>query len=309
MISRDREGSAAPGARHAPLLLDGAMGTELSRRGLPTDLPLWSAAALLTQIDFVESIHRDYAAAGADILVANTFRTNPRTLQRAGLAHRGAELNGAAVDAARRAAASGGGGRHIRVAASVAPVEDCYRPDLVPAEVLLDHEHARLVEWLIPAAPDLLWIETINTVREARAACRAAHAAGLAFAISFVTNEAAELLSGEPLSATVEAVLPFSPLALGLNCIPPAGMTRNLPELARLVEGAGVGIAAYAHIGNPDPLTGWTFSESMTPDEYAAHAVRWLAAGATIVGGCCGTTPAHIAKLNDALRHISDRET
>jgi S-methylmethionine-dependent homocysteine/selenocysteine methylase len=290
-----------PRDRTTPLILDGAMGTELTRRGVPTDLPLWSATALLTHLEVVEAIHRDYAAAGADILVANTFRTNPRTLIRGGLERRGPELNRLAIAAARRAALFNPKSKiqipELLVAASIAPVEDCYRPDLVPDEPTLDREHAQMVEWLIPAEPDLLWIETINTVREARAAARAAHAAGLEFAISFVTDEGANLLSGEPLSAAVDAVMPHSPLALGLNCIPPAGMTRNLPHLLRLAEPSRLPVAAYAHIGNPNPISGWTFSESTRPDEYAAHARHWLDLGAKILGGCCGTTPAHVAAL------------
>lgn len=289
--------------RSTPLILDGAMGTELTRRGVPTDLPLWSAAALLTHLDVVESIHRDYAAAAADILVANTFRTNPRTLSRAGFEERGPELNRLALEAARRAAVFNPNSKienpKLLIAASIAPVEDCYCPDLVPDDAALDREHARMIDWLLPAAPDLLWIETMNTVREARAAARAAYAAGLDFAISFVTNERADLLSGEPLAAAVDAVLPCSPVALGLNCIPPAGVTKNLPHLVRLAEQAHCPVAAYAHIGNPNPITGWTFSETMSPADYATHARRWRDLGATILGGCCGTTPAHIAGLRE----------
>jgi S-methylmethionine-dependent homocysteine/selenocysteine methylase len=287
--------------RCARLVLDGAMGTELTRRGVPTDLPLWSATALLTHLHVVEAIHSDYAAAGADILVANTFRTNPRTLARAGLAERGPELNRLAIEAARRAAAFNPKSKiknpRLLVAASIAPVEDCYRTDLVPDESTLECEHVQMVEWLIPAAPDLLWIETINTIREARAAARAAHDANLEFALSFVTNEHGDLLSNESLSAAVDAVLRYSPAVLGLNCIPPAGMTRNLPHLVRLAEKADCPVAAYGHIGNPNPITGWTFSETMTPEIYVAYTRRWLDLGATILGGCCGTTPAHIAAL------------
>lgn len=153
--------------------------------------------------------------------------------------------------------------------------------------------------------PDLLWIETINTVREARAAATAARAAGFEFAVSFVTRESGDLLSGEPLEDAVAAIDPLGPLAIGLNCIPPAGMTANLPRLIACVENRWhrrtaekPAIAAYAHIGNPEPICGWSFSQTMSPEEYAEHAKRWVELGARIIGGCCGTTPKHIRALS-----------
>lgn len=283
------------------LILDGATGTELARRGVPTPVPLWSAGALLTHASVVAEIHRDYAVAGADILVANTFRTNPRTLRRAGLLAEGLRLNCLAVDLARQAAAAAGAARDPRsaprIAASVAPVEDCYSPQLVPDEAALLAEHAEMVRWLADASPDLLWIETMNTVREARAAARCAADAGFEFAVSFVVRENGDLLSGEPLEAAVDVVEPFGPAAIGLNCIPPAGVTAALPRLARATTRP---LAAYAHIGNPDPISGWSFSQDVSPTEYARHARRWVELGARIVGGCCGTTPEHIRALSTA---------
>lgn len=92
--------------RRGWLVLDGAMGTELERRGLAAPLPLWSAGALLSAPDAVAAVHRDYLAAGADILVANTFRTNPRTLRSAGRFDDGERLNHLAVDLAHGPAAS-----------------------------------------------------------------------------------------------------------------------------------------------------------------------------------------------------------
>jgi homocysteine S-methyltransferase len=292
-----------------PLVLDGATGTELTRRGVPTPLPLWSATALRTHPDVVEAVHRDYVAAGARIIVANTFRTNVRTLRGAGLLEEGALLNRTAVALARAAAgrvSEGlaeadlplGGSRRVWVAASVGPVEDCYHPERVPDEVTLRVEHEQMMLWLREAQPDLIWIETMNTVREAQAAASAAAAAGMPFAVSFVVRENGNLLSGEPLEQAVQAVEPLGPLAIGLNCIPPAGMTRNLPRLRAATTRP---LAAYAHIGNPDPICGWSFSQSMTPEEYAACALDWVARGAQVVGGCCGTTPEHIRAVAAAL--------
>lgn len=282
------------------LVLDGATGTELDRRGVATPLPLWSAGALDSHPRVVEAIHSDYIKAGADVIVANTFRTNPRTLNGCGRLGDGLRLNAVAVNLVRRAAGNASD-RTVYVAASIAPVEDCYHPERVPDAATLADEHGRMADWLAEAAPDLVWIETMNTIREARAAAAACAGAGLSFACSFVTTETGDLLSGEPLEEAAAAVARYEPLALGLNCIPPAGITNILPRLRTAFPGA---IAAYAHLGNPEPISGWSFSSSMSPSEYAGHVREWLALGATIVGGCCGTNPDHIRAVREALADI-----
>ena len=299
--------------RNRVLVLDGATGTELERRGVSAPLPLWSAGALITHPDIVEAIHRDYVAAGADIVVANTFRTCVRTLRAAGMLERGEELNRLAIELARRStenAASGPspGRDHRRdagatpqgiwIAASVAPVADCYHPELVPDESELNDEHARMLAWLKAAGPDLVWIETMGTVREARAAARATSKASLSFVVSFVVREDGNLLGGERLEDAVEAVEPFEPLALGLNCIPPDGMTAILPRLQRATARP---LVAYAHINNPRPIFGWSYSQTVTPEQYAEHVKRWLDLGVSIIGGCCGTTPDHIRAIRNVV--------
>jgi len=278
------------------LVLDGATGTELERRGVCAAPPLWSAAALLTAPQVVEQVHRDYVAAGADILVANTFRTNPRTLRSAGCARPGALLNRLAVDLARRA--SQATSRPVIVAASVGPVEDCYHPERVPSTDVLRAEHAEMMDWLVEARPDLIWIETMNTLREACIAAQCAAERGLPAVVSFVTRQSGELLSGEPLSEAVAAVAALGPLAIGLNCIPPCGVSGLLERLRVSLDGA---LAAYAHINNPVPISGWNYSQSMGPEEYGGYVRQWLERGATIVGGCCGTTPAHIEAVRRAV--------
>ncbi|MCG3126566.1 MAG: Homocysteine S-methyltransferase [Phycisphaerae bacterium] len=289
-------------AAGGPLVLDGAVGTELTRRGVATTLPLWSAAALFERPDVIQQIHRDYVHAGADIVVANTFRTNPRTLRRAQLEARGVELNALALDLARRAAL-GVAARKISIAASVAPVEDCYSPRLAPDEATLRVEHAQMREWLTAAGVELAWCETIGTLREARAAADVWAGSGVPFVMSFVTRESGDLLGGEPLEEAVRAIEPFGPAAIGVNCVPPAGIVHILRQLRDLTR---LPLAAYGHIGNPEPICGWSFSSAMTPEEYARHAVEWLEAGARIVGGCCGTTPAHIAAVRRVCNHKAE---
>jgi S-methylmethionine-dependent homocysteine/selenocysteine methylase len=282
----------------APLILDGANGTELERRGVHTGLPLWSTHALLDAPDVVETIHADYARAGADVLTANTFRTQRRILGRAGLGARAAELTERAVALARAGAACRPGGEPALVAGSAPTLEDCYRPDLVPDAESLAREHADHAANLATAGVDLVLVETMNTIREATAAARAARGVGLPAVISFVCWEGATLLSGEPLAEAVEVVRREAPLAVGVNCLPPS----NVPACLPVLVASRIPAAIYANLGEPDATTGFARSEDCSPEAFAALALSWCAAGARIIGGCCGTTPDHLHAVVSRLR-------
>jgi S-methylmethionine-dependent homocysteine/selenocysteine methylase len=280
-----------------PLLLDAAMGTELQRRETDTSLPLWSARALIVDPEIVWTIHGDEVASGADILTANTFRTHARSLARGGEGERSAELSSVAVRLAHQAAAVPG--REVFVAGSLSPLEDCYRPDLVPENSALAREHSAQARFLAEAGVDLLLAETHNTVREAVAAARAARETGLPFVVSMVTDGSGRLLSGEPLSEAAEELLPLEPDALGINCVPAGRLAGDLAALAAAAPGRL--LAAYGNLGLPAEGPGWTFTDELAPEDYAREAARWLGLGARIVGGCCGTTPAHTQALRTAL--------
>jgi len=275
-----------------PLLLDGATGTELERRGVPTRLPLWSAAALDSHPEVVEAIHADYVAAGAELITANTFRTQRRSLEHAALGARAAELCARAVALARRAA-----GERAWVLGSAPPLEDCYRPDLVPEASALAREHAEHARALVEAGVDAILVETMNTRREAVAALEAARAAGAAALASFVCWEGARLLSGEPLSEALAAASDAGARALLVNCLPPSNAEACLDALAV----AGLPFGVYCNLGEPEDTSGFRRSEDTAPAAFAALARGWLARGARLVGGCCGTTPAHLAAVAAGL--------
>jgi S-methylmethionine-dependent homocysteine/selenocysteine methylase len=281
------------------LVLDGATGTELERRGARTGLPLWSTHALIEAPELVLAIHRDYVRAGAEILTANTFRTQERTLARAGRAGCAAELTARAVELAREASREAA--HRVAVAGSAPTLEDCYRPDRVPDQRALAEEHAAHVANLVRSGVDLVLAETMNTVREALAAARAAREAGVPVVVSFVCGSDGALLSGEPLAQAVAAVAAVGPIAVGVNCLPPATVAACLPALRR----SGLPFCVYANLGTPNDVSGFTRSEAESPQAFARHAVAWVRAGARIVGGCCGTQPAHVRAIVEALGRSS----
>jgi S-methylmethionine-dependent homocysteine/selenocysteine methylase len=285
------------------LLLDAAMGTELQRRDADTALPLWSARPLLKDPELVWTVHGDEVSAGADILTANTFRTHARTLAKAGLASRSGELTARAVQLAHQAAAAPG--REVFVAGSLSPLEDCYRPDLVPDDASLAREHGAQARFLAEAGVDLILAETHNTIREGAAALSAAKAAGVPVVVSLVTDGEGRLLSGESIEDAARTLLPLGPDALGINCVPAA---RLAADLERLSAGArGLPLAAYGNLGLPADDKGWAFTEELSPEEYVGHARAWLSRGARIVGGCCGTTPEHTRALRRLLNESASR--
>jgi S-methylmethionine-dependent homocysteine/selenocysteine methylase len=301
------------------LLLDGATGTELQRRGVDTTLPLWSARALIEAPEVLRAIHADYVAAGADILTTNTFRTQRRSLARAGLGSRMRELTHLAVKIAREAARRTD--RQVCVAGSISPLEDCYAPQLVPPDGELWIEHAEMAHDLAQAGCDLLLVETMNTVREAVIAVRCAAATGLPVCVSFVAGvkglppdlssalNAAEaqsgvtLLSGESITTAVRGVQRLHPAVILINCAPLRHIDRAFDELRAAHRGS---IGLYANVGHAHDQIGWTLTDDVRPAAYAQHARQWINHGAAIIGGCCGTTPDHIAALNNVLRNADE---
>ncbi len=278
-------------------LLDGATGTELERHGIKIELPLWSAVALLSKEgrSVLRNIHSDYIVAGADIVTANTFRTNIRTLKKTGLESTAKSMIRTAVDEVRHAIDLSRTDRNVLIAGSVAPVEDCYSPELAPSDTDLKSEHHRHIDYLYDAGVDAILIETINTIREARIALDYASQTGNIVFISFVCIDGEHLYSGEKLSDAVNTAAQYSPYAILVNCATTDIIEKNLKTIRRHYSGR---IGAYANIlsDQVNKNTGFTFSLSTV--EYAQRAQHWLDEyNLTIAGGCCGTTPDHIRAL------------
>lgn len=283
------------------LLLDGATGTELEQRGVRSTLPLWSAHALIEAPELVRLVHSEYARAGAELLTANTFRTQRRALSLAGCGDRAGELTALAVELAREAAAVA---EHpVAVLGSSPPLEDCFAPELVPEREALEAEHAEHARHLADAGAEGVLIETMNTLREAQAALRAAKAVGLPALLSFVCWRDATLLSGETLGEALAALQAEPPEAVLVNCLPVSSVAACLAPLAE----SGLPFGVYANLGEPldDPSDTAVVrhKEHVAPAAYSRHARDWLAAGARVIGGCCGTTPAHVESLAALMRN------
>lgn len=284
-----------------PLILDGATGTELLRQGVELPAPLWSASAILQAPHVVRNIHYHYLHAGADMLTTNTFRSNMRALRKAGMEDRWEEVNLRAVEFAFEARERYRPARPVLIAGGLAPVEDCYRPEDVPAQEELRNEHRRQAALLAMYGVDFLLAETMMTAREAAAAAEACALTGKEFAVSFVTDADGKLLSGESINEGVEAVTPFAPTALLLNCVPARHM---LGAFRVLREATSLPVGCYANTGDPGPMGEDAIRRDVDIPAFVEASVHWVEAGARIIGGCCGTTPGHIEALT--MRHAPE---
>jgi S-methylmethionine-dependent homocysteine/selenocysteine methylase len=269
-------------------ILDGPLGSELAARGVPTPAPLWSAWALLHRPEAVADLHREYAAAGATVHTANTFRTKRRAM--------GAQWERAAwraVELARSAVPAG-----QRVAGSIAPLEDCYRPDLSPAEPRA--EHRELARLLCAAGVDLLLCETFAHPGEALVAVEEAAATGVETWIALSAGPESNLLSPRELADTARRCIGAGARTCLVNCVPASDCERFVAALAEL--GAPIGV--YANAGASSEGIGWCGPGAAAEQgaaRYLALARRWLALGASVIGSCCGTGPAHIRALATGL--------
>lgn len=278
-----------------PIILDGALGTELERRGFEARLPLWSAWALIEAPDLVKKIHADYVAAGAQVLTTATFRCTRYALFKERLDSWTQQLIELSVRLAREAAA---GNPRVLVAGSMAPLEDCYHPEQAPDDETLEREHRRTAELLAAAGADLLLVETQNSVREAVISTRAALKTGLPVWVSLMAGCTARLLNGDPLSDAARVICGLGAEALLINCCPPPVAEGAYLTLRNTLPEARLGV--YPNFALPGGKP-WDFSARLSPQDFA----RWakpLAHDASILGGCCGTTPEHIAELKKAVQ-------
>ena len=282
-----------------PLVLDGGMATELERGGADLRDALWSARLLKDDPGSIRRVHEAFFDAGADVAISASYQASF-----SGFADRGIEAEEAAslmrlsVALAREAAAADGSDR--LVAASVGPFGATladgseYRGDYGLSAGALAMFHRPRFETLLEAEPDLLAIETIPSIVEAEALVTLLEDYPEARAwISFSCRDGACISDGTPFADAVAlAASSDRVIAVGVNCTPPG-------FIPSLLDGAEVTkpLLAYPNVGSTwDAASRSWILEGERPDP-GASAITWRSAGATIVGGCCGTTPDDIRAI------------
>lgn len=266
-----------------PILMDGAMGTALEQNGLHLPAGAWSAHAVQYHPHAVRALHGAYARAGATVHTAATFRTQPWVVgERAG------HLTRVAIHLARSAVPTG----HL-VAGSMAPERDCYLKG--PLSPTARAHHLAMARLLAAAGADLILVETFCNVDEALVATEAALTTGLPVWATLTPGPHGDLLSPTELAAGALQLHRAGAVMVGANCLPSARALRWLQPLAAL----GVPWGVHANAG-PRADGRWS-DHPQGPARFALDAKQACHLGSSYVGGCCGTTPLHIAHMDRTL--------
>ena len=276
-----------------PILLDGATGTELQKRGFSGEgcAEAWT----LAHPEAIVELQRAYVQNGSQIVYSPTFGANRVKLESHGLFGKVEEYNRQLVALSRRAA-----GDAALVAGDISPTGLFLYPlGETTFEELFD-VYAEQAAALEAAGVDLFVVETMVTLAEARAAVLAVRSvSSKPVFVSFSCDEQGKTLSGTDITAAALVMQGMGISAFGMNCS--TGPVQMLPHLQRLSRYAQVPLLAKPNAGLPQVENGKTVYHC-PPQEFAACAGDMAAAGVGIFGGCCGTTPEHIAALADRLR-------
>lgn len=287
------------------VILDGGTGTELERRGVPMDPQAWCGPATLAHTDVLESIHRDYIAAGADIITANTFASSRLMLRQAGIADRFGDINRAAVGAAHRARTAAGR-EGVAVAGSLSHmlpmVSGAARSDLAraPSEAEMTDAFEELAELLRFEGCDLILLEMMYHPDRMGPAFKAATATGLPVWAGFSArrDENGQVLGFAtdmdiPFEETVRLLADFEVAAAGVMHSPSNIVGDAIAILRETFDGP---LTAYPDSGY-FKMPQWQFQNVIAPDEFLDFARQWVADGVQVVGGCCGLSPEHISAI------------
>ena len=292
------------------VILDGGMGRELQRSGAPFRQPEWSALALSEAPDKVIGVHAAFIAAGAEVITSNSYAVVPFHIGEERFAREGLALAATAGQLARTAADAAP--QPVKVAGSLPPLFGSYRPDLFQPE--------RVAELLTPLLQGLaphvdLWLaETQSSIAEVQAIHALLPADGKPFWVSFTLRDeevdaTPRLRSGEPVAEAIEAVARLGVAAVLFNCSQPEVIGDAVDVAQSIIRqlGQDIAIGAYANAFPPQPKEAKAndgldeLRADLDPAGYLVWARDWQQRGLSMIGGCCGIGPEHIAELKRNL--------
>ncbi|MEE3876938.1 MULTISPECIES: homocysteine S-methyltransferase family protein [Vibrio] len=295
------------------LILDGGMGRELNRRGAPFRQPEWSALAMIEAPEIVKDVHTDYIQSGAQVITTNSYALVPFHIGEARFKEAGQSLAALSGQVAKEAAQGTG----AKVAGSLPPLFGSYRPDLY------DREHVRdLATPLILGLSDSVdfWLaETQSLIAESvavKALVDELTSEAKPFWVSFTLEDSEPtdepcLRSGETVQQAVTTMAQAGVSAILFNCCQPEIVEEALQVSVRTLEEIGLShirLGVYANAFPPQPKDATAndgldeIRDDLSPDAYLIWAEKWRQSGASIIGGCCGIGPEHIAKLSQHFK-------
>jgi len=286
-------------------LLDGGTGQEVYRRSRKPAHPLWCAKVMMEQPHIVKEVHQDFIIAGARIITINSYTSTPTRLQRDGEIEWFEKLQLQASEIALEARDElGSMAKDVQIAGCLPPLTGSYTTD-ERSFTQLKEEYEQIIAIQVPIV-DLFLIETICSVKEAKAAAEAALESGKTVYLSFTLSDRLpnQLRSGESIDEALSSLSNYRLDAIMFNCSFPETISEGVKALRHL----DIPYGGYANgFTSVDPLKpGGTVDKlsarkDLDEEKYADHAMNWIKNGASIVGGCCEVGPSHIAYLRKRI--------
>ena len=279
-----------------PKILDGALGTELAKRGVNTPLPLWSADANLTHPNIVKNIHIDYIKAGADIISTNTFRTTTYSYQKAGFTQRRARERAynslrSAVDIARSAA-----GEFVEIIGSITSINDCYSPKLFPGKGAAQDTYGELIEWFIELGINHIIFETMGHINEIQIAIEISQKNKMKTWVSLLLKNGKQIRNGDSLEETVNLIKDYSVSCLLINCNRIETVNKGIDNFLSVWRNDW---GVYPNLGKTDFDN--DYFELIKFDNFRDAMRKYLNLAPSVIGACCGSTPEHIRLLKTLI--------
>ena len=284
-------------------ILDGGVGRELARRGAPFRQPEWSALALWEAPEIVKDVHLDFIQSGAEVITTNNYAVVPFHIGQERFDAEVRQLVQFAVDQAKQAVQESG--RDVKIAGCLPPLFGSYRADLFQEDHV--REQALPIIETLAGQVDFWLAETQSSLKEVEMVHNLLPKDGKAYWVSFTLQDVlqqdrAYLRSGENLEQAVEVIRRIGAEAVLFNCCQPEVILQAIQEIKKLAPELTIG--AYANAFPPQDESATAndgldeVRKDLDPTAYLAFAKKWQDAGASLIGGCCGITPAHIAELS-----------
>ena len=270
-----------------PLILDGAIGSYIQQKGINIDDILWTTKVNHENPELIVQVHREYIDAGADIITTNTFRTNPASLNKTGLALSLPKYVRQAVSLATQAAE----GMNVLIAGSNAPAEDCYQKFRTLTNIELEKNHKYHIDLLIDNDVDFILNETQSHLDEIKVICQHCDKNSIPYVLSLYLDENLYLLSGENIEHVFIVLNYHNPMAIGINCINNT-VFQKLIRSTKLPSPWGF----YLNCGSGSPQDK-VINCGVNPDEYLHIVKTSMEYHPSFVGSCCGSNPEHTRSL------------
>ena len=291
---------------HQITLLDGGLGQELIKRSSAAPHPLWSTKVMMDEPHLVSEIHRDFCLAGARVICLNTYAVSRHRLDTYAPEESLDQILKTASDVANIGILDAGASSSVSVVASMPPLNASYDHTVAPDFEVAYPQYLELIQ-LQKHHVDAFLLETMSNIAEATAGAKAMREEGVTGAVAFTLSDsdASVLRSGESLEAALEAVMPFSPDAVLINCSIPEVVTEGLKVVAK----SGLRFGGYANgftsveaLVPGSTVDRLTHRKDLGPKEYLEFVKAWIDLGAEVIGGCCEIGPSHIAAIADYCR-------